>query len=198
VLVLRGEPGVGKSALLQHLFDAASGFTVLHASGVESEMELPFAALHQLCASMLDRLDGLPAPQRDAAFAAFGLSAGTTSDRFLIGLAVLNLFSEVSGDGPLLCVVDDAHWLDRASLQALAFVARRLRPRPARLASRPSGGGSRRGGRTRARAVGRACAEPWRSRRGRGVSRPLGCPHGRSGASIRADARGRRCQAVRR
>jgi hypothetical protein len=85
VLVLRGEPGVGKSALLQHLFDAASGFTVLHASGVESEMELPFAALHQLCASMVDRLDGLPAPQRDAAFAAFGLSAGTTSDRFLIG-----------------------------------------------------------------------------------------------------------------
>jgi DNA-binding CsgD family transcriptional regulator len=126
VLVVRGEAGIGKSALLQHLVGAASGFRVLHATGVESEMELPFAALHQLCAPLQDLIDPLPEPQRAAATTAFGLETGTYPDRLLIGLAVLSLLSTAADDGPLLCVVDDAHWLDRASAQALAFVARRL------------------------------------------------------------------------
>ena len=126
VLVVRGEAGVGKSALLASLIERASGCRVVRAAGVESEMELPFAGLHQLCGPMLDRLDRLPAPQRDALATAFGLSAGDPPDRFLVGLAVLSLLSEVAEDGPLVCVVDDAHWQDRASAQILAFVARRL------------------------------------------------------------------------
>ena len=103
--------------------DAAS----LRAAGVESEMELPFAGLHQLCAPMLDRLEHLPGPQSDALATAFGLSAGDSPDRFLVGLAALTLLSDVADERPLRCVVDDAQWLDRASAQALAFVARRLR-----------------------------------------------------------------------
>jgi len=126
VLVVRGEPGIGKSALLQHVLTMPSGFTTMHASGVESEMELPFAALHQLCAPMLDRLVALPEPQRDAASTAFGLTVGESPDRLLIGLAVLSLLSAVSDEGPVLCVIDDAHWLDHASAQTLTFVARRL------------------------------------------------------------------------
>src|SRR5919206_3048687 len=126
VLVVRGEAGVGKSALLAYLVEHASGCRIARAVGVESEMELPFAGLHQLCAPMLDRLDRLPAPQRDALATAFGLSAGDPPDRFLVGLAVLSLLSEVAEEGPLVCVVDDAQWQDRASAQALAFVARRL------------------------------------------------------------------------
>src|SRR3954454_15617067 len=126
VLVLRGEAGAGKSALLGCLVERASGCRIARATGVESEMELPFAGLHQLCGPMLDRLDRLPAPQRDALATAFGLSAGDPPDRFLVGLAVLSLLSEVAEDGPLVCVVDDAHWQDRASAQILAFVARRL------------------------------------------------------------------------
>ena len=126
VLVVRGEPGVGKTALLESVIGSASGFRVLRAVGVESEMELAFAALQQLCAPLLDRLDRLPAPQRDALGVAFGLRAGDAPDRFLVGLAVLSLFSEAAEEQPLLCVVDDAQWLDRASAQALVFVARRL------------------------------------------------------------------------
>ena len=126
VLVARGDAGIGKSSLLQHLINAASDFHVVYATGVESEMELPFAALHQLCMSMLDRLDGLPDPQRDAACTAFGLTTGRTPDRLLIGLAVLNLLSAAADDRPLLCVIDDAQWLDRSSAQALTFVGRRL------------------------------------------------------------------------
>src|SRR4051812_22880702 len=126
VLVVRGEAGVGKSALLAYLAERASGCRVARAVGVESEMELPFAGLHQLCAPMLDGIDRLPDPQRDALATAFGLSAGDPPDRFLVGLAVLGLLSAVSEDGPLLCVVDDAQWQDRASAQALAFAARRL------------------------------------------------------------------------
>src|ERR687885_2354656 len=126
VLVVRGEPGVGKSALLAYLVERASGCRIARAAGVESEMELPFAGLHQLCGPMLDRLDRLPAPQRDALATAFGLSAGDPPDRFLVGLAVLSLLSEVAEDGPLVCVVDDAQWQDRASAQTLAFVARPL------------------------------------------------------------------------
>ena len=126
VLVVSGEPGVGKTALLESAIGSASGFRVLRAVGVESEMELAFAALQQLCAPLLDRLDRIHAPQRDALEVAFGLRAGNAPDRFLVGLAVLSLLAEVAEEQPLVCVVDDAQWLDRASAQALAFVARRL------------------------------------------------------------------------
>jgi DNA-binding CsgD family transcriptional regulator len=126
VLVVRGEPGVGKSALLEYLAGRAAGCRVARATGVESEMELAFAGLHQLLAPVLDRLDRLPGPQREALRTAFGLSGGPAPDRFLVGLAVLGLVSEVAAERPLVCVVDDEQWLDRASVQALGFVARRL------------------------------------------------------------------------
>ena len=126
VLVVRGEPGVGKTAILEHAIGSASGFGVARATGVESEMELPFAGLHQLFAPMLDRLGRLPGPQRDAMSTAFGLVKGRAPDRFLIGLAVLSLLSDAAEEAPLLCVIDDAHWLDTASAHALAFAARRL------------------------------------------------------------------------
>ena len=128
--MLRGEAGIGKTALLQYLIESAPDLTVVRAVGVESEMELPFASLHQLCAPMLDRLPKLPAPQRQALEIVFGLSAGAAPDRFLVGLAVLSLFSEVAEERPLLCVVDDAQWLDQASALTLAFVARRLLAEP--------------------------------------------------------------------
>jgi DNA-binding CsgD family transcriptional regulator len=126
VLVLRGEPGVGKTALLRYAMDSAPDLRVVRAVGVESEMELAFAALHQLCGTMLDRLEPLPDPQRDALGTAFGLRAGAAPDRFLVALAALSLLSEVAGERPVLCVIDDAQWLDQASAQVLAFVARRL------------------------------------------------------------------------
>src|SRR3712207_1822109 len=107
-LVLRGEPGIGKTALINHLVDAASGLLVGRAVGVESEMELAYASLHQLCAPLLDRLERLPGPQRQALEIVFGVSAGPAPDRFLVGLAVLSLFAEVAEDRPLLCVIDDA------------------------------------------------------------------------------------------
>jgi AAA ATPase domain len=125
-LVVRGEAGVGKSALLEYAAGAAPDMRVAPAVGVESEMELAFAGLHQLCAPLLDRLGRLPGPQQDALGVAFGLRAGGAPDRFLVGLAVLTLLSEAAGERPLLCLVDDAQWLDRASAQVLAFVARRL------------------------------------------------------------------------
>jgi DNA-binding CsgD family transcriptional regulator len=125
-LVLRGEPGVGKSALLQYLVQGASRCSVTRAIGVESEMELAFAGLHQVCAQVGDRLERLPGPQRDALGAALGLRDGGAPDRFLVGLAVLNLLSDMAEDRPLLCIVDDAQWLDRASAETLAFVGRRL------------------------------------------------------------------------
>ena len=126
VLVVSGEPGVGKTALLQSAIGSASGFRVMRAVGVESEMELAFAALQQLCAPLIDRLDRLPTPQREALGVAFGLRAGDAPDRFLVGLAVLSLLAEAAEEQPVVCVVDDAQWLDRASVQALVFVARRL------------------------------------------------------------------------
>ena len=126
VLVVSGEPGVGKTALLESAIRSASGFRVMRAVGVESEMELAFAALQQLCAPLLDRLARLPAPQQGALGVAFGLRAGEAPDRFLVGLAVLSLLAEVAEEQPVVCVVDDAQWLDRASAQALVFVARRL------------------------------------------------------------------------
>jgi DNA-binding CsgD family transcriptional regulator len=127
-LVMRGDPGVGKTALLDHLAGQASGSgcRVARATGVQSEMELAFAGLHQLCAPMLNRAERLPAPQRDALSIVLGTAAGPAPDRFLVGLAVLNLLSEVAAERPLICLIDDEQWLDRASAQALGFAARRL------------------------------------------------------------------------
>jgi hypothetical protein len=125
-LMVRGEPGVGKTALLDYLVEHASGCRVARAAGVESEMELAYAGLHQLLAPMLDRLDRLPGPQREALRTAFGLSSGATPDRFLVGLAALSLLADVAEEHPLLCLVDDEQWLDQASAQVLGFVARRL------------------------------------------------------------------------
>src|SRR6202790_1727745 len=114
-LVLRGEPGVGKRALLDYVADHASGCVVARAAGVQSEMELAFAGVHQLCAPMLDHLDRLPGPQRDALRTALGISAGTAPDRFLVALAVLGLLSDVAEQRPLICLVDDVKSIDRAS-----------------------------------------------------------------------------------
>jgi DNA-binding CsgD family transcriptional regulator len=126
VLVLHGEAGVGKTALLEYLAGHAPGLTVTRAAGIQSEMELAFAGVHQLCAPALDSLDTLPAPQREALRTAFGVSSGPAPDRFLLGLAVLGLLSHAAAKQPLLCLVDDHQWLDRASAQILAFTARRL------------------------------------------------------------------------
>jgi DNA-binding CsgD family transcriptional regulator len=126
-LVVHGEAGVGKTALLEYLAERASGCRIARAAGVQSEMELSFAGLHQLCAPFLDQLERLPVPQRDAIRTAFGMSSGAAPGQFLIGLAVLRLLSEVAEEEcPLLCLVDDYQWVDRASAQVLAFVARRL------------------------------------------------------------------------
>jgi DNA-binding CsgD family transcriptional regulator len=129
-LVLRGEAGIGKTALLDYLVESASDLTVARAEGVESEMELAYAGLHQLCAPMIHRMVRLPAPQRHALEIAFGVRAGEAPDRLLVGLAILGLLSEVAEERPLLCVVDDAQWVDQSSALALAFVARRLLAEP--------------------------------------------------------------------
>ena len=126
VLVVRGEAGIGKTALLRHLVSETSGFRVARCVGVESEMELPFAGLHQLCGPLLDRLGSLAEPQRRGLSIAFGLDSGDSPDRFLVALAALSLLADASEEQPLLCIVDDAHWLDRASAQVLGFVGRRL------------------------------------------------------------------------
>jgi DNA-binding CsgD family transcriptional regulator len=130
--MLRGDAGVGKTALLEYAITSASAsaLTVVRVAGVESEMELAFAGLSQLCAPVLDRLERVPGPQREALQTTFGLSAGGVPDRLLVGLAVLSLLSEVAQEGPLLCVIDDAQWLDRASAEALTFVARRMLAEP--------------------------------------------------------------------
>src|SRR5690606_26941712 len=127
-LVVRGEAGIGKTAILEHARGTAapSGFRVEYSAGAESERQFAFAGLHQLCAPLLDRARALPEPQQAALGVAFGLRGGAAPDRFLVGLATLNLLAEVAEDGPLLCLVDDAGWLDEASIQVLAFVARRV------------------------------------------------------------------------
>jgi DNA-binding CsgD family transcriptional regulator len=126
VLVVHGDPGVGKTALLEYSVEAGEEFLVVRTAGVEGEMELDYAALQQLCSPLLGRSESLPDPQRDALSVAFGLSAGQPPSPFLIGLAVLGLLSDAAEQQPILCVVDDAQWLDEASARALAFVARRL------------------------------------------------------------------------
>ena len=130
VIVVRGEAGIGKSALLDYTAGAATDLRLIRVAGVESEMELAFAALHQLCSPMLDHLPRLPEPQRDALATALGLRSGSPPDHFLVGLAVLSLLSEAAEDRPLVCLVDDSHWLDRASGRVLAFAARRLLAEP--------------------------------------------------------------------
>jgi len=129
-LVVRGDPGVGKTALLDFLADEATGCLVLRVTGMQSEMELAFAGLHQLCAPIMDRTGLLPAPQHQALRVAFGLSEGPVPDRFLVGLAVLGLLSEVAEEQPVLCLVDDQQWLDQASAHTLGFTARRLAADP--------------------------------------------------------------------
>src|SRR5450755_657779 len=126
VLVADGEAGVGKTALLDYAVEAARGFRIARTSGVEGEMELPFAAVQQLCSPFVELMDRLPQPQSEALGVAFGLITGPAPNPFLLGLAVLGLLSEAAEERQLLCVVDDAQWLDRASARALAFVARRL------------------------------------------------------------------------
>jgi DNA-binding CsgD family transcriptional regulator/tetratricopeptide (TPR) repeat protein len=143
-LVLRGEPGIGKSALLEHAVERADGMRVLSASGIEAESELPFAGLHQLLWPELVRAADLPEMQRAALEGAFGLSADAVPDRFMISLAVLALLTAVGDEEPLLCVVDDAHWLDRASSDALLFAARRLQADPVALLAATREGEGRR------------------------------------------------------
>src|SRR5436190_3632552 len=126
VLVIRGEAGIGKTALLHYCARQAAGFRVAKLGGVESEMELPYAGVHQLCAPMLGRLGALPEPQRAALGVALGVASGPAPDRFLVALAALSLLAEVAAERPLLCLVDDAQWLDAASGQVFGFVARRL------------------------------------------------------------------------
>src|SRR4051812_29681535 len=126
VLVVDGEAGVGKTALLDYAAEAGRDFRIARTSGVEAEMELPFAAVQQLCSPFFDLSDRLPQPQHEALGVALGLVTGPAPDPFLVGLAVLGLFSEAAEERPLLAVVDDAQWLDNASARALAFVARRL------------------------------------------------------------------------
>lgn len=144
VLVLRGEAGAGKSALLRYLTAQAAEVTCAQVAGVESDTELAFAGLQQLCAPLMTHLGELPEPQREALNVAFGLGVGTTPDRFLVGLAVLSLMSAAADDQPLLCVIDDAQWLDQVSLQTLGFVARRLLAEPVALvfAVRDDGSGT--------------------------------------------------------
>ena len=130
VLVIRGEAGIGKTALMQYCARQASGCRVTQIAGVESELEMPLAAVHQLCAPMLDQLGALPEPQQQALRVALGAEAGNAPDRFVVGLAVLGLLTEVAAARPLVCLVDDAQWLDEPSRQILGFVGRRLLAEP--------------------------------------------------------------------
>ena len=126
VLVIRGEAGIGKTALLRHAARQASGLRTIEVEGVQAEMELPFAGIHRLCAPVFDGLEVLAEPQQNALRVAFGVSSGDAPDKFLVAVAVLNLLSATAEERPLLCLVDDAQWLDAGSVQALGFVARRL------------------------------------------------------------------------
>ncbi|NUO57665.1 MAG: AAA family ATPase, partial [Hamadaea sp.] len=126
VLVIMGEPGIGKTSLLTHAAERAEGMTVLRGTGIETEAEIPFASLHLLLRRALGRVDALPPPQAAALKGAFGLAPAAGDDQLLVGLAVLSLLADLAEDGPLLCLVDDAHWLDQSSAYALRFAAHRL------------------------------------------------------------------------
>src|SRR4029077_15120374 len=126
VLVIRGEPGIGKTALLRYAARQAAGLRIAQVEGVQAEMELPFAAIHQLCTPLLDGLEVLAEPQQNALRVALGISSGDAPDRFLVAAAVLNLIAATADKRPLLCLVDDAQWLDASSAEVLGFVARRL------------------------------------------------------------------------
>src|SRR3954468_305429 len=130
VLLIRGEAGIGKTALVRYAARQAAGFQVAEIAGVEAEAELPFAGLHRLCAPMLAKIGALPDPQQTALRVSFGVSSGDAPNRFLVALAALNLFAEVAGEQPLLCLVDDAQWLDPPPPQVLGFIARRLPAAP--------------------------------------------------------------------
>src|SRR6266536_810580 len=201
VLVVRGEPGIGKTVLLDYAASraSASDLRVVRAWGVESEMELAFAGLHQLCVPLLGRLEQLPKPQRDALEVAFGMREGQAPDRFLVGLAVLSLLAATAEDQPLACLVDDAQWLDRASVQCLAFAARRLLAEPVALifAAREPGDDHELAGRHRARRCRRARGAGLGGRRaaGRAGGRPDRGgdprePAGAAGTAARAGPRG--------
>ena len=141
VLVLRGEAGAGKTALLEYVSDQAPSFRIVAVAGVESDMELAFAGLQQLCAPLMHHAEELPEPQREALSVAFGRGVGATPDRFLVGLAVLSLMAAAANDQPLLCLIDDAQWLDQVSVQTLGFVARRLVAEPVALVFAVRAGG---------------------------------------------------------
>ena len=143
VLVVRGEAGIGKTALLAYCADRASDCHVTEISGVESELEMPFAALHQLCGPMLSQLPLLPAPQQQALQVAFGLATGDTPDLFVVGLAALGLLADAAAKQPVVCLVDDAQWLDEASSRILGFVGRRLLAEAVLLVFAGAGGGRR-------------------------------------------------------
>jgi AAA ATPase domain len=130
VLVIRGEAGIGKTSLMRYCARQAAGCQLAQVHGVESEMELPLAALHQLCTPMLTSLDALPKPQQRALRVAFGLAAEPAPDRFVLALAVLSLLAEYAAERPVVCLVDDAQWLDEASSQVIGFVGRRLLAEP--------------------------------------------------------------------
>ena len=130
VVVIRGEPGIGKTSLLRYAARQASGLRMAELDGVQAEMELPFAAIHRLCTPIFDGVDALPPPQQHALRVALGVSSGDAPDKFLVAVAVLNLLCATAEERPLLCLVDDAQWLDAASAQALGFVARRVLAEP--------------------------------------------------------------------
>ena len=210
VLVIRGEAGIGKTALMHYCARQASGCRLVQVAGVEFEMELPFAALHQLCGPMLSDLAALPEPQQRALRVAFGLAAEPAPDRFVLGLAVLSLLAENAAERPLVCLIDDAQWLDEASCQVLGFVGRRLLAEPSAAVRGP--GGRRRAAvsrpadadRRRAHRRGRAGVADRRGPRssGRAGSRPdrgrdRGKPAGAAGAGQR-DERSRAGRWLRR
>jgi hypothetical protein len=126
-LVIRGEAGIGKTALLRYTARQAAGFQVAQLTGVQAEMELPFAGVHQMCTAIPDRIEALPAPQKEALTTALGLVGGKVPERFLVGLAMLSLLSAIAEERPMLCLVEDAQWLDAASAQVVGLVARRVR-----------------------------------------------------------------------
>src|SRR4051794_16496345 len=139
VLILRGEPGIGKTALLRQMSDPTAGFTTLRCTGMESAMELPFAGLHELCSPLLSTFGSLSEPQRAALSVSLGLEAGPSPDRLQVALATLGLLAAAAEEKPVLCVIEDAHWLDQATAQVLGFVGRRLLAEPVGLvlAARP-------------------------------------------------------------